>query len=818
MSHNSKQVWVLHSDQALIDRIRESLEALADVSLRVASPSGPLPDTFDTVPRLVLAEASYARRLLKELDARIPSVMRLFLCRMSDAAAVQGLVRLAGEGHGFQTLDDSLPAYQLNHYLVSLLHGRLAGRVSPPPASTLSAEFEISGRRFRSRVVDVASQGLGLAVDLESPIELLAPKTSLRHLRITTADDTLLLESTNATIRHLQVSRDANKSFFRVGIALGPLERHEVGGQEFSPDLIKDPVRILSLLRRAVLRQGAFQLRPPDALQANIAVQAEELVHLPHGRMGLKLRAPTALEAFDGDIFDLHFDFGGQGFWGATAVIDPTAPSQILVSIPKVLRQQHRRLTPRFAPPSAESVVITFVSPLTGERLVRRVLDLHSGGVSFATDEEREPFPPGLQLSDITLQFSSGRKFSVKGVVRGSRVLTDDCGISIAGLVKPRRCGVSLTQVSESLREAVLSAYVASNYPGIKDAGELPFSQIWDFMIEMERFSPDYPLNHGPHVARLAEVQSTLGRARGRLGRSFAQTHDGKLVGYVGGLRMYSNTWLVQHLAVNPGFHRRDTISQRLTSLSVEYGEALPDIEFIRYDWFTANRWPHRMSMWLSNNLSTPGLTQIRFVNDVRLATRLPDPATSLPRVRPAAEADLRWLETYLKREGDAVSIRSEDLSVSEMLMRTAADQFEHAGLSRSRSIFVVDGENEPLAFALAETGTPGLCWAEFTNAFRFMVPDPSTLHANVAREALARHCVRFYREQGRELVASLCADEDLPLLEALGFRAFGRLGEFTFHKSLVRRWQTLVTAMFDRLGARDLPIRPPAALTDRAA
>jgi hypothetical protein len=266
---------------------------------------------------------------------------------------------------------------------------------------------------------------------------------------------------------------------------------------------------------------------------------------------------------------------------------------------------------------------------------------------------------------------------------------------------------------------------------------------------------------------------------------------------------------LVQHLGVERGFHRSETISQTLSSLVVDYGEALSDIDFIRYDWFTANRWPHRLCSWVAAKLATPGLTHLRFVNDLRLNSELPPPSGGLPPVRRASPADLRAVEGLLRSRGEAVAIRSDDMGAAELQLGSLSARYTKHDLERGRAVFVVDGRSSAVAYALAEVCTPGVCWAEFTNACRLLVPDESTPGVAEAREALIRQCVQYYRSRGRHSVITLCSDREVPAFTQLGFSPLGRLGEFTFHKSIARQWQALVTAMFERLGDRELPIHP---------
>ena len=334
-------------------------------------------------------------------------------------------------------------------------------------------------------------------------------------------------------------------------------------------------------------------------------------------------------------------------------------------------------------------------------------------------------------------------------------------------------------------------------------------------MKEAGQFFPDYAVER-PHAPVLEKTQKRLESSRGLLGQSFVHREDGKLIGHAAGLRIYSRTWMLQHLAVAPTNLRSDYVSQELISLVVEFGETLQDIDFIRYVWRTENRWPNRLSTWAAKMMATEGLTRLRHVNYMQLSGSLrPFASGTWPIVRPASPADLRWYESYLRQQGDVLGLRSDDLTAKELELSTLGELSAAHGVVRRRRIFVVDGPNSPIGLALAEESTDGLCWPELTNSFHVITPDPTHPWARVTREALVSYCVKHYREQNRASAVTLCDDSMVESLRAAGFVSHGRTAEWTFHKSLVRRWNELATGVFERFARRrtlrDAPVERAA-------
>jgi hypothetical protein len=415
--------------------------------------------------------------------------------------------------------------------------------------------------------------------------------------------------------------------------------------------------------------------------------------------------------------------------------------------------------------------------------------------------------PIGLLLDEVELIFPDDRVFVCRAQVRHQRAIAH-------GEATSHRLGLRFEGASEALSAALLDSFLGTRYPAVVGAERLAFPKVWRMLDEAKRSSLDYPAHDGPHVQRLGEAQSALARAHGALGKSVAWVDGGHLVGHANGLRVYSRTWLLQHLAVVPGYRRDAAVSQKLSSLIVEYGESLEDVDFLRYTWFSHVRWTARLSTWVARKIHLPGRSQIKHSHYFRLPPEATCTAKRRLWVRTARPSDLRWLEAQIKAEGDTLGLKSEDLRAEELELASLAERSARVGLERGRTVFVVDGENGPLGFALAEHATPGLCWAEFTNAFRLVIPSPSHPRADEVREALIARAVELYRDLGRDRLFALVAEPHAAALERAGFLGAGQLAEWTFHKSLARSWDLLATAIFERLTTR----REDAAADERSA
>ena len=342
----------------------------------------------------------------------------------------------------------------------------------------------------------------------------------------------------------------------------------------------------------------------------------------------------------------------------------------------------------------------------------------------------------------------------------------------------------------------------------ISDGAHVPFPRLWKLMEAARyRFHPDYPFGDAPPPARLGETHQQV-YSTGDLGRSLIYSNEKGLQGQVAALRIHSRTWLVQHLVVQPGMRRNEQISYELSNLIIELGEIQQDVEFIRYSWRKDNRWPSRRMGWLARAMETPGLSILRHFSYLRLPLTSGPPTTvgTLPRVREGVRNDFVWIEMHLRDRGDLVRVLSEDLLTDEVDLKGLGERFRAHGLHRARRVFVVDGDNGPLAVALAEEGTPGLNLIEKTNSFSFIVPRRDHPRTGEALQALVQRCVEHARERGQPSAVALVDDEDAEMLQQAGFENLGRFSEWIVHRSMFRRGCELWRSVFERLGGAPAP------------
>ncbi|RKI08016.1 PilZ domain-containing protein [Corallococcus sp. AB030] len=744
-----------------------------------------------TAPTLIIAPADNARRFLRHVDRAAPEAVCVFVCARSDQHGLEELVETAAEGHVFSTVDDALTEGELKSRLRDILQLRASTRVSLDAG--MRVDFLLRGQAFSAECQDLGHFGAALQVPMDASLAAFLPGTPLDSLTML-RDGRPVLHVARAYVRHATPVQQGTHAFLRVGISWRLANDESTAAP---PRTLRDPVAVQAALRKALRRELPVWLHPADSQTAHFLLESATVE--PSDERGLlRGQVSPALPASVGEVVHLSFEMGGQRYRGVTSMLH-VGPDGVVLGMPRTLAVENRRGQQRFRPSAQHRFLVRFTSPFSGQRITRAVLDLGAGGFAFPIDASCEVLPVGSLLDTMVL-LPDGSEVACRVEVRSVEVVPFES--RHAQRLRPYRCGVRILDMPRAVRDAIVDAFVSARAPQVRDAAVFRFPDVWRMMADARyTFHPDHPFGEEPRVLPVLEATyERLGRARA-LGRSLVFTDASRLLGHVNGLRMYSGTWLVQHLAVMPSFRRSEQISSELTSLAVEVGEAMEDVEFIRYMWRTDNRWPHRLGTWLARVLEGQGLCHLRQFHYLRAdLSQMPTvDAGALPAVREAGPEDRQWLESYLRRRGEMVRLLSEDLGADPGPESVLGARFRAAGLHRERRMFVVDGNEGPLALALQDEASPGLSLIEVTNGFNLVVADREHPRAKDAVAALALRCMAHARERGRGSALGMVDALDMPVLGAWGFMDQGLFSEWTFHRSMVRRWCEAWRSLFER-------------------
>lgn len=782
-----RSVLLVHPDSARRAALAEAFRSARVVT--APSREGLARQLNDEALDLVLAHHGEARGLMRDLDRASHTSPRMLLGRMSDPRSLDALAEIAAEGHQFFPLDDDLPPPLLERQVQAFLDGRRSGRAQL--ALPHVAHFCAGGQRFELPCLDIGNRGFSVEIDARSRIECLLAGTLVTEISVRGASREVLRAAVGR-VRHLR-PQGGDQERFRVGIELVSAEEQQNGAR------LSDPIRVLASLRRALRRGEPLRLQLAESPERSLVTREATIELGEGGAREASLIAPNTppLLATRGDVVRLTFELGGHSYAALTTALATRAGS-VELRLPRSLTPQHRRVYLRLPEGSGAGYGVRFRSASTGRQVTFPLLELHPHGCSFRYEPSKEVLPPGLALDELELVMPDGSTEPCEGVVR------DTNAIGEADEFSPlRRCGVRLSALSPTARDGVIDSQLSARHPSLENGARAPFSDVWKVIRAADHFYPEYPLASGPHLEVLESVHQKLARAGQSLSRTLVHRDEqGEASGHIAGLRMYSRTWFIHHLAVAPGYHRSEQLSRQLSSIALDHIEHLEEVEFARMIWRTENRWSDRVCGGMAKAMGGSGLSVVRKYH-YACRSLLPDatPLTSERIARRMRRADEVFLEAHLRQRGELLRIRAEELNVEEMELASAARMYATHDLQRGRTGFVVDGRDGPIAMALAEHATPGLDWPEITNAFTLFVTQPSHPEADAARRALILRCMDHYREMGRRVAICVADDKDLPALRECGFNAdAGEVAEWTFHRQGVRTCHDLLQLIFERL------------------
>lgn len=778
MSTPPRRVLIIHADEA---RRRELRALLAGEEVtEVASRQQAAPLLAELAPCLVVSQPADFKRLLRDLERHAPGATRAVLCPPNEAQR-QELVDVAAQGYDFVTVDDR----ELED-LRGLLQAR--GSERQAPLVPLTATFRLGPARFSCGVAELANDGLGLRVPEGLAVERVVPGTRLEEASVCSGER-LVLEPRSWLVRSVRPADRGAPA--HLGVSFEPPRAEERRAVR-----VADEVKVRALLRRAAQRGLHFDVQRSDGTLRRRFASA----HTDRTGARLVLSEPSRAHLFTvGQIVRLSFELGGEHFEGLVAVVKAGAGEVTLLQ-PELLLKRHRRGSLRAR--AAEGLVasIRFRSPLTGDAPSRPLLDLHPWGASFASEPE-ECLPAGLVLEDVALEVR-GRSLACSAVVQVTSVSGEGSSSRRTGV---RRCGVALRGMSAEAQQVLRDALIATVAPGVVDAGDVEFAQVWRMFADEGAVFPDYPPGDPQSVALVAAAQARLGRGERGLSKALLKRgSDGDFQGHSAGLRIYSRTWLALHLLVRAGYHRQAHISQTLVNLTFDYGEALEDVEYMRGLWRNKNRWAARVYGATTARLLRPGLSTLVSYTPMRRPTALPiEPAEGAPRARPAEPAEAAALLRHLRTFMDPVRLRADDYCEGELHLETLGRRYREAGLERSRRFGVVEGPDGPRGWVAIEEMSRGLFWADMYTSFRLTLAEPNAPDADQVRHALAEYAVATLAARGHAVAECHAAAADLSALEACGFTSLGQVMDFCAHRSMTREMTAQLLAVFERLSAR---------------
>jgi hypothetical protein len=726
---------------------------------------------------------------------RVRGPSRLVLC---GPTLPEGVLDLAGEGTDLRQVAGP---EQLRRAVLALARPRSTQGRQPVEGLTLSF-----GEERSARVLDLSSRGLSFRIEPTRALEPFLPGEELRALHLRRGLE-VVLEAEAARVRYVERARDeAGAPFYKVGCELLPPRPQGAGPST----RIDDHATCAGLLRQALRKEGLLLQPEGDELDGQIIERGE--LDLERGLLQLQV-ASHGFSAHD--VVRGTFELGGSSYRFLASVVQE---KPLVLKAPASIEATHRRGAARHRPSQRRPIKVQLSSALWPAPLRELpALEISATGLSLAIDPVRDLLPAGLKLRAIELDLGEGERLRFQGEVRSLSPIPDGSGAL--------RAGISFTGLTEEGRGQLADALMRHRIPGLCDAGDFAFDDLWTFLEATGFLYPNKMETLAPLLPRVRETFSALSRQSGKLYKAvvFQEEIQGEVQGeghgegeqrgarpgaaqrqilaHISAVRSHSRSFVVQHLAALPRL--KGGQGPRAVNLGItDFLAQDQHLEFGKSYFRPDNKWPARVFGGYARRVTDKQRSDLRTHDYLVYPTTLELPAPEGIRVIEARGRDLGIVEGFFVARERGCILRSDDLTRSALELEAVNEAYQEAGLSRRRVVLLALRRDEPVGFALCEVSSPGLNLSELLSSMQLhLLPglDPRSPPAQEIRSALMQAAFGVYARSERPFVPVLkdARDPDPLPVEPLERKHYSC---WTWHKSLLRPFNEYVERMYELL------------------
>jgi hypothetical protein len=740
--------------------------------VRIVHDERGLSSALSALPADVLVAPCDAAQL--EVVQRWRTYARLVLC---GATLPEGVLDAAGEGTDLRQVAGP---EQLRRAVLALARPR-----SPMARQQLRGLTLSFAGLERTEVLDLSNRGLSFRLELDQPLESFLPGAQVQGLCVRRGDETVL-EAEGAQVRYVEQAHDAaGAPFYKVGCEL-LAPRAEAGRAQ--GQRLDDAATCTGLLKTA-LRKGGILLQPADDdLDGQVCEKGE--VDLAAGLLRLEL-AGHGLQAHD--VVRGTFELGGSSYRFFASVV---SAEPLTLKLPPAIEANHRRAAARHRPEASRPITVKLTAPLwTRQSDEKAALEISATGLSIAIDAARDLLPPGSKVSSIDLDLGAGLKLRCQGEVRNLSPMPGSPGLL--------RCGLVFTGLSAEARSALADALMRHRLPGLADASEFPFDDLWQFLEETGFLYPNKMETLAPLLPRVRETFSHLSKQTGHLFKAVVFHEDRRLYAHISAVRSHSRSFVVQHLAALPRL--KSGQGPRAVNLGItEFLAQDQHLDFGKSYFRPDNKWPARVFGGYARRVTDRQRSDLRMHDYLVYPTTMELPETPGLRVIEARGRDLGVVEASFVASERGCILRSDDLTRATLELGQVDAAYQPAGLFRRRVVLLALRKDQPVGFALCEISSPGLNLSELLSSMQLrllpaaLAADPPL--AQQVRHALMREAFALYARAERPFVPLLKAPgepEPAPGFEPLERKQYAC---WTWHRSLLRPFNEYVDRMYELL------------------
>jgi len=775
MNGPASNIVVVHPDPDHRARWAEALSSCNVWQANDAATANSLAEEQDA--HLIVAPWPWAAGLLRK-RRRLPAKPLLLLGGEVDHTIVQAVAAGVEVTHW---PDDA-------NFATKVLALVQKSRSRAPRFALADLRIEWGQPRRSATVTDLALDGFSFALPIDSVLEGCMPASRLTDVRLFRGE-VQCVAVPSATVRYLS----ADKTAYRVGCSFDNAagQSHGLAGET----TIRQPLRLAGVVQ-AALNQKRLRLERPDH---SLVLECEGLVDI--AKQSITITSGSAERLAPMEVVRCGFEFAGELYQFSSAVVslDP-----FVIRLPSELAVRQRRASTRYD--LSQAFAATVISRLGPNRHLAMIKDLSATGCLLELSRDAL-CPRGTELSEVKLGLP-------QGTVRLEGVVTH-----VSRLEKGLRVGVEFKNTNDEALLLIAQFLVTQRWPTLESGAQASFEELFDLFSRSGLLKPAHIEALRPGMTEVKKTFALVSNIANTLFRSIVIREKGRVVGHVSSVRVYQNTWYVQHLAAASGSPE----SALHVNLGVaDFFDQLRELEFFKMGFYSDNNWTGRAFGTFAKRIEAPAVSMTRkYIPLLIRVDHTPPPEPLPPGIEcfEAGRGDFKQLQHFFVQNTPSLALKADDLLAENFDLHQLDADFGKYGLHRRRRCWVVTDQSGILAVALAELTSPGLSLFDYLNSIRI-----SYAHANPAlpKERIIQLIIStlmpHFAERGVPALRLFIHPSEMPDYEKLGFAPARVLTEWICHRRANRQLAEHIYGLGEALRERARRMAPLIAAGKTAA
>jgi len=404
---------------------------------------------------------------------------------------------------------------------------------------------------------------------------------------------------------------------------------------------------------------------------------------------------------------------------------------------PKEFRSTRQRLVPL---PD-----IIFTHPFIRKMVNMALFDLSGSGCSIEENEKDALLLPGMLIHDLELNLAGGIVVKTAAqVVYRSAISVDDNPPRIrSGIVFLDMDTQNYAKLTALLQKAGdRKSYICNR---------VDMDELWNFFFATGFIYSEKYEAVRKHRDEIKKTYERLYLQTPSIARHFTYQDNNRILGHMGMVRYYADTWLIHHhAAMKSGYHHAGIAvlnqigrfvndAHRLYSMHMDYL-----ICYFRPD----NKFPSCVFGGVARNIKNPkGCSLDTFAYFHQPGNNPPVPIPDGWELTPTQPAELTELKIFYKQVSGGLMLDALDLTPDGGIgCDELAEEFQRHGLQRQRQLYSLKKGDRLTAVIMINIADTGLNLSDLTSCIKVIIIDSVDLSGDVFRSVLSN----VYEKTGR--------------------------------------------------------------------